>query len=76
MILLAGDDFSQLLLDRRLSRARVRLKLLVFLLPEHFPVNQVLAHGSGVSDPFRLCSQLSLKGSDFWRLDWMLAESW
>ena len=41
-----------------------------------FPVNQVLAHGSGVSDPFCLCSQLSLKGSDFWRLDWMLAESW
>ena len=36
MILLAGDDFPQLLLDRRLLRARFRLKLLVVLLPEHF----------------------------------------
>ena len=36
MIMIAGDDFPQLLLDRRLLRARFRLKLLVVLLPEHF----------------------------------------
>ena len=36
MILLAGNDFPQLLLDRWLSRVRFRFKLLVFLLPEHF----------------------------------------